>query len=362
MKKTGTLLCLLTLSFLLTGCWDKREMEDRGYVITMGIDATEDGTGYDMAFGVAQLSTLSTQGGNSGGEDAPPLIAVQGKSLASALREGNCKTSRQLYLGQCKTIVFGKGLLENKALLKGILEELERKEEVSPKTMVLGTNGKAEALVGQMLLEDGSTGMYLWEYYKTTADHLAVTKRVGLEDFLRELAEGQGQGILPLVSIKEGEITLGGGMYLREYVLEKELTPKEERSILFWKGEGEGAVLEERWKGDTVSFVVSNNGTQVGFYQEKGGIVCYIRPVLLGRIEGGGNLSKSVFSMESKQALEALFQQKIEEEVSEILETLRQKGEDTLERTYLREFGEPVLPFSVKVQAKVHIEGVGIIE
>ena len=36
-------LLALAVPFFLTGCWDKKDPEDRAFIITLGVDAAENG-------------------------------------------------------------------------------------------------------------------------------------------------------------------------------------------------------------------------------------------------------------------------------------------------------------------------------
>ena len=40
-KATYKILLLLSIMFLLSGCWDREELEDRAYVIGLGLDKSE---------------------------------------------------------------------------------------------------------------------------------------------------------------------------------------------------------------------------------------------------------------------------------------------------------------------------------
>ena len=101
------------LPLLLTGCWDGRDPEDRAYVITMGIDKGEDGL-------LVTFAPAKTTEGND-----QSVYRVNGDTLTAAVADADSRSSREVYLGQLRTVVFGKSLLADKAAFEAVLEELE---------------------------------------------------------------------------------------------------------------------------------------------------------------------------------------------------------------------------------------------
>lgn len=100
-------------------------------------------------------------------------------------------TSRKTDLGQLKTVILGEGLLRDSARLDALLGELERSQAVSEKVMLLAADSAA-ACVEKAMKEDSKTGLFLWDFYKNTAEEVAVTKGIDLDTFLTERAERGG--------------------------------------------------------------------------------------------------------------------------------------------------------------------------
>ena len=78
-----------------------------------------------------------------------------------------------------------------------MLEELERGNALSEKVMVLGTENAADACVDAIAQADSSTGLFLWDFYKNTAQEVAVTRGMDLDMLLTELGE-QGGSTVPV--------------------------------------------------------------------------------------------------------------------------------------------------------------------
>ncbi len=280
-------LCLL----LLSGCWDGRDPEDRAYVITLGIDKGEEGLVFTFA-----------PGSPDGGED---VFTIAGETLTAAAAEAAWNRSQEVYLGQLRNIVFDQSLLSDGTAFGQVLDELERGPAISEKVMILGTEGSAEECVRAIGEENRATGLFLWDFYKNTAETVAVTRGLDLDIWLTELREQGGSGVLPRIEKTEESLTLGGGMVMAEGAYAFSLSPAQEQDRLLFAGEGKGAVLQLAWKDGTLPFVVRQNEAAYDFWQEDGQTVCLARLEISGSLGGSGGAA--VFSADTQKELENLF-------------------------------------------------------
>lgn len=340
MKKKGLLFILFIMfSFALTGCWDNHEMEDRSYVITLGVDkySGEESSRYTLSLGSAQLSALSK---NDDNKEAIPTVFADGKTLSSAVKKADCQSSREMYLGQLKTVVFGKELLEDKTLLTSVLDELERNQDISEKIILLGTDGEAADCVAAILQEDSSTGMFLWDFYKNTSDNVAVTRRLNLESFLMELRNSEGCSVLPKISMKDKKIRLGGGIALADYQLCGVLNDDEERGSLYIKGEAKGDVVEGKWENTVVPVWVYRNKVKTTFSEQDGRLVCHILSKSQGSVEGSDFLEGHLLDSHTIKVLEKEFE-----------EFIKRRMEDTIKLSQ-QQYGEDVFDFASDLRRK----------
>ena len=88
MKKK--ILLLLSLIFLLSGCWDKRELNELAITMALGIDKSDDG--YKVTAQVAVPSELSSKGGP--GHSQIVLFQATGKTVEDAITETNKRVTK----------------------------------------------------------------------------------------------------------------------------------------------------------------------------------------------------------------------------------------------------------------------------
>lgn len=323
MHKGKLLLLTLLPPLFLTGCWDKKDPEDRAFIMTLGVDASSEG----CSFTFAPANT---------GEGEARTYAAKSETLAGAVAQIDGQMSRKTDLGQLKTVIFSGELLEDSEKLDGILQELERSQTISEKVMLLATTDQAADCAEAVMVADSKTGTFLWDFYKNTAREVAVTKGIDLDTFLTERTEQGGNGVLPRISVQEEKLELGGGMAVtRDRVYP--LTNAEERGYLFLLGEAEGALLEGVYEGETLPMEIGKNDVKYAFAVEDTDILCSVTLPLEGTLQGG----EGVFlSEEKREQIEGIFEERIREEIEHTIKIARRAKKDLfgiLPRMYRQE-------------------------
>lgn len=309
MRNKKLLLAVLLPMLLLTGCWDKKDPEDRAFIITLGADSS--GTGCSFTFAPANIETGEAE-----------TYTAESETLAGAVAQADTHSSRKTDLGQLKTVILGKELLEDGEKLESLLRELERSQQVSEKVMLLAVAGSATECVEAAMAEDSKTGLFLWDFYKNTAGEVAVTKGLDLDTFLTERAEQGGSGVIPRIAAKEGKLKLGGGMAVTPTAVYP-MSNAEERGYLFLLGEAEGALLEGSLRGEEIPIEIIKSDVRYTFTETENGMLCRVRLPLEGALQGG-ELSFAPMQRE----IEEIFEGIIKEEVAHTLKIAADAEED----------------------------------
>lgn len=301
-KKWALLTFLLPL--FLTGCWDKKDPEDRAFIITLGADATKEGCRF--TFAPANIETEE------------PYLA-ESKTLAGAVAQVDTRSSRKTDLGQLKTVILGKELLQDSKKLDSLLGELERSQAVSEKVMLLAADSAAEC-VERVMKEDSRTGLFLWDFYKNTAGEVAVTRGMDLDTFLTERTE-QGS-VLPRIRVAEDRLQLGGGMALSANGVSL-WDEAEERGYLFLLGAAEGAVPEAEDRGESLPLCITKTKAGYAFRQAGDAILCDITLLVKGSLQGGQGISA-----QRRQELEKKYNEIIKKEVEHTIKIAKTEKTD----------------------------------
>ncbi len=349
MRYAKGILLLLPCLYLLTGCWDKMEVEERGYVITFGIDKfqeadeslredEEEENNFTVSLGMAALEKTSGGEGKSTEEESNVRL-LSGKSFASSLKLSDLYSSKQTYFGQTKAVILGADLLRDSKLLREALDALERDQEINMKIILLATDGKAYDNIKIITDEEDPSGLFLWDFYKNNAKEVSATQKLDFESLLISLRKN-GSALIPLVRPTESGIKLGGGAILKDYTLCGYLNDKQMRGCLFVQGDGEGAVIDCDLEDDYVPVRVLKNTSKVSFYEENGRAAANIKINVKGNIEG--------YTIGGEDLLNDSAIEKIEENCAASIEAEVEQAIAVLQKDY----GVDVLHFEDKLYKK----------
>lgn len=192
-KKKALLLMTIILAGTLLGCENYVELENRDFVMAIGVDQGENAA-YCFTYAFPDLAELT---GNGGGEKAKPLT-IEAESLDDAEEEYNRMSEKRLDYGQVKVIVWGDALLADKQEVSMLIEEMFHKQELSRTVLMCRSYQSAEELIKIDEKINGSIGIYLEELFKNHQ------REIILNDFTTEIMSEE----LPEVIIQNERIAL----------------------------------------------------------------------------------------------------------------------------------------------------------
>lgn len=157
------ILCLSIIA-LLTGCYDKVEIDKKSIISTLGVDVGDDIlkikelkevtpespfaekelAKLKITFGFPDISELGPGKGNSAKEQ---YITADAYSMEDAVSKATLRNSRIVTFGHSKIIVLSSDLFEYPQTLKEIFDFVERNPEVNKMMYVVVCEGKSEEFI-----------------------------------------------------------------------------------------------------------------------------------------------------------------------------------------------------------------------
>lgn len=151
-------LVLLTFTFIFSGCWDRREIEELAIISAIGIDIVE--VNGEELFRVSHMIMRpglakggGVQAGGGGGTSSAVqqsfyLVSATGKTLFDAGRNISARISRYQFAPTIMVIIIGEKLARQDA--KQYMDFLDRHKEFRLRTQLFIVKGEAlEALTAQ---------------------------------------------------------------------------------------------------------------------------------------------------------------------------------------------------------------------
>lgn len=200
-KRLISLLLLVLLFFFTSGCWDRRELEETGFVLAIGLDNTPEDK-ISVTLQIAVPANLAPVGG--GGGDGPPVLVetMEGENLDQVLRLFHTFTDRRLSYSHNKLILIGEELAR-----RGIAEELDlftRHREMRRNVLVMVAKGRAEDFLKVVPQQERNPAQYLENLVRLTAI-TGVAPKIVLHNFVLDYGMPGVDPITPLLRQEESQ-------------------------------------------------------------------------------------------------------------------------------------------------------------
>jgi len=137
---TALLLAIICLNS--AGCWGATDIDERAFVLMLGLDVTDEGMRIS-----AQIAINERMTAEAGGEgEAFTVIHHDALSTSEGINLLQDTASMPLYLGHLKVVVLGEEFVKQRGLVEAV-GALEREPEVRGQVWVVQAVGKAEDLL-----------------------------------------------------------------------------------------------------------------------------------------------------------------------------------------------------------------------
>ena len=196
------LVIFLALPLVLTGCWDRQELNDQAIVLGWGMDLMDNGDYLATANLVLPLASKSggQQGGEQGGRSGFMTESAYGKNNRDAEQNMQRKLSRVIFQGHRRNIFIGEKLAEKGVF--SIMDEYGRSPMVRPRANIFvvrgGTAQEAMSLAYQL---ETNPAVAVQKIQEKSG---APISRSLLDFFI--MANGTGCGVMPALTILQPEV------------------------------------------------------------------------------------------------------------------------------------------------------------
>ncbi|PKM52607.1 MAG: hypothetical protein CVV02_00280 [Firmicutes bacterium HGW-Firmicutes-7] len=259
-KIKGLIACIISLS--LCGCWDKIEINDRGFAIGIGLDKI--GEQLQVTYTIPNLPVITGQGGS--GEQKFVKIS-EGKTIHEANKRFNLMSSNKLTFDHTKIIILGKGFLQDEVEMRKALDYLSRSPDYALSLLVFTTDKTAQEILEAKPNSDEPSSMFIDSMFSGTEAEELNDYKTTLLDFLISLIDTKGGGSLPLLSYKDKEIRMEGITVIKDYIECCTLSLEQLIPYNWIRGSGGGkkTIKKEEYIGKNITYQISQIRRNVEF-------------------------------------------------------------------------------------------------
>lgn len=256
MKKIKIVLLLLMILSLMTGCWDKVEIEDRAFVMAIGIDSSRQAKNYIVTFQFPNVKQVTSGAGGGGAGGGKPNFSISevGDTVFSASRHISTRLDKRLFLGHTKAVILGKDVVSNRNKFLEVLDTLDRSYELSRKLRLLVTDGKAQDILLKDYKFDPDIGVYIDDIFKQY-NRTSIFPNIDYNKITKSLHDTNGNAIIPVISAGKDELKIAGSAIIKDYKLAGWLSDGENMGYMWLMGFVKG--------GDITFDMPTKNGEKV---------------------------------------------------------------------------------------------------
>ncbi|WP_406542003.1 Ger(x)C family spore germination protein [Clostridium ljungdahlii] len=328
-------ICIFLVCTVLTGCWDKVEIERTQLVSVIGVDAGEDigkvkelknvkSTNLLMSvnlkkihvtFGTPDLSKLEP---GKGGISGDKYVDVDGYSMEDAVNTAMSKSSRTVKFSQTKLLVLGKGLMEYPDVVKEVIDYLQREPSLNRNMYIVLASGSSDKYIKIKTPMGKSTEDYILGLVEGDAKDNEV-KTVTLNDFLVSMSEN-GNSIIPKVEMDKDKknIKIAGTAAIKNFKYEGDLNQVQTSNIQLLQGKLKNGKRMIYLEGHPVDIRINDSNRRIKVSQEKGNLVFNIKLNIEGEIKNYYTNGK-VLSVDKLSYIEQSFNKAISQECKDAI-------------------------------------------
>ena len=299
-KKASYLVGLLLItSFMLTGCWDSTEVNNRSIILELAIDKNDDyqydpskligdQNIYTISYTIPDFGKLS--GNESLAKDVENTVEIQAPTIGSSIDDLETKNKNSVSFSHIKAILLGESLLKDKALFRRTLDGLSRDMLIARNVPLIAVNGEARLTTEVENPQQPILGLYIMDYFNNKERAASFFKKQLIGNYIREM-DDTGVSTLPVFHLEEvkgeeGIVDISGAALIKDYELVGYLTKEEVRSQLFVEGKIKNSPVVIPYNDTLLTYNIKREKSKFKFNETTEGLECLIK------IEVEGNISE----------------------------------------------------------------------
>lgn len=188
---------------LLSGCWDKKELNNIAVVIGVGIDKVE----AEIPIYEITAQVIKPQENDAQGTELPTWsVTAQGETVMSAIKNLNKLSPRRLYWSHLQIIILSESLA--KEGVSPIITWFERDRDSRSASYMVVTRGSAQDLLNQQVELGSIPSKAMSDLLDTAEQRQIIARQVKLRDFTTVLTTPGIDASIDVIEPKEirGEV------------------------------------------------------------------------------------------------------------------------------------------------------------
>jgi spore germination protein len=273
MGKKRIIALIVSMILLLTGCWDRVEIEERGFVIGAAIDmakkkeaeeqAAQEEEGkpqgkqrYVLTYQFVNPAGLQTSGQGGGDGEAYVNITSEGDTLFEITREMATRTSRSPYFGHIKLIVVSEEIARTKQFAN-VIDFYLRDHEMRRGAQIMIAKGDARKVLEVKPKVEKLPVMYIQSIAENNHKSARMITPTKIGQVHEKVLEGNSY-VLQRIVAAEKEVKIAGSAVFQgqDDVMIGWLGEEETEGLNFLLEQVKGGLLKIQFEDNLVAYEI----------------------------------------------------------------------------------------------------------
>ncbi len=235
---------LALIIVLMSGCWDRREIEERTTVVAIGLDIVEDDPNLlSVSIQIPIPLKISGSGGGGGdgdGKEAVIIMEEKGRTVLEGIQALQNRLNQKIFFGQTRILAFGEGLARRG--LRTVSDPFRRDPEIRRLLWPIVVKGKASELLRSRPKLDQIPSVFIMAMFEN-GTKMGTIPDMNLGNFFVDLSTNDREPFINLLDIDKDDIKWDGVALFRGDQMVGTLTPEETWQMLRIDDEKDGGDL-----------------------------------------------------------------------------------------------------------------------
>ncbi|MGB7605016.1 MAG: Ger(x)C family spore germination protein [Lutisporaceae bacterium] len=256
-------LVLILCIVLLVGCWDKVEIEDRIFVLGIGIDKAKDEEKsqptdrYVINFVSPIVAALK-----DGGGEAFSTYKTVSSIFTYGLNQLYERMDKKLSFHHTRILIFGEDLLKDETLFKEVLDAVGRSNEFHRNMYVFTVHGRADEVFKIKPKYTSLLAMYISGIAENSLYQSSIYRMPAYEMY-DNLENFEGDTVIPSLRASEEEAKVSGIGIIKNYKLVGYLDDKDSETLNWLNNTASGGVIEGEYNGIQIPYKYNDFNTKL---------------------------------------------------------------------------------------------------
>lgn len=263
MRTSKLILVLAICVVLLTGCWDKVEIEDRIFVLGIGIDkAKEEEKAQATDRYVINFASPIVGALKDGGDETFSTYKTVTSIFTFGLNQMYERLDKKLSFQHTRVLIFGEDMLKDDRLFKEVLDAVGRSHEFHRNMYVFAVPGRADEvfkikpkytkLLTSYLAGIAENNLYQSSIYKMPAYQM-----------YDNLIKSEGDTIIPSLRASKEEAKVSGVGIIKDYKLVGYLDDMDSETLNWLNNTASGGLIEGKHKDVLIPYKYNDFNTNL---------------------------------------------------------------------------------------------------